>query len=84
MELTNDLRKALYDGFDNAKSVEVSYGDDDHISGFVKNINMGSAFEVVLCKHRSQKNESPLHYLDISQATKIVIIYPDGVSQVFE
>ena len=84
MEVSQELLKAMVNGFDNVKSVDVNYENGETVSGFIKYLNLNPSLDVTLCKHRTPRNVSPYHYLDFSRAVKITLLYNDGETRVFE
>lgn len=84
MELSKELKTALVNGFDDVKSVDVKYESGEFVSGFIKEVNFGTSLNVTICKHRSPREESPLHDLDIDRALKISLLYHRGEIKVFE
>ena len=82
MNLSKELQMAIVNDFSTIKSVDVFYANGETVSGFLKNVSI-IPLDVILCKHRAPRNESPYHNLDFDSAIKIQIIYQDGTVKEF-
>ena len=82
MQISNDLQKAILNNPTSIKSVEVYYPDEVQISGFTKSVT-AIPFSVLLSLHEVVKGGDEYHRINFTEAEKIVLIFHNGETQVF-